>query len=195
MSIRIRKPKSKSGPGRLSLYRNEYQPAHTVTGVRIPGHMRDGYVGSLPRFTDADKAAEAIAYREATPDQPAPAKLTEPEVKALQTFLGKDAGNFAQVWPAALVASVRAQVEHEFEQKRATDATNPVLRAIEANAAAAVYLANLAGELRGAGRSPRELWKSGFVPLQESWTDAFRVAQSANIVVKRPRTSKSNAAE
>jgi len=195
MSIRIRKPTSKSGPGRLSIYRIEYQPAHTVTGVRIPGHMRDAYVGSLPRFADADNAAEVIAYREATRDQSAPAKLTETEVKVLQKFLVKDAGNFTQVWPAALVASVRAQVEHEFEHKRATDATNPVLRAIEANAAAAAYLAKLAGEFRGAGRPPRELWKSAFVPLQQSWTDAFQVAQSANIVTKRPRTSKTKGGE
>jgi len=196
MTIRIRLPKNKTGPGRLSLYRTEYQPASKArSGERIPGHQRDIYLGSLPRFTPDDKVAAVLTYSRA---QPAQVPLTAAELVTLETFLFLDAKNFVEAWPKELVASCLAHVEQKTEQQRLlekarlTDSTaTPVQRVITDMSGAAPYLAGLAAELKDEGKSPRELYKAKFVPLENAWKMLYKAVQGAGIVATRKRAAKS----
>jgi len=117
MSIRIRKSKTKNGPGRLFVYRSEYQRATTTSGVRVPGHVRDIYTATLRRFTVAGQSVKALVYHVPKAGQPPPAKLTEKELATLDAFLVGDAKNYKECWPKALVAEIRADVRSELERE------------------------------------------------------------------------------
>jgi len=199
MTIRIRLPKTKTGAGQLSLYRSEYQPASRArSGERIPGHQKDVYVGSLPRFTPDGVAAGAIVYHD-----PTTGGLTGDELIVLNAFLLLDHKNYRDAWPKDLIAAVKEDLTRQAEQQRYLEqaaqsasaggiSTADVIKALRDNTA---RLVAQAGELVKSKKEPRKaLYRSEYVPLAQAWQATKEALQAAKIVAVRPRERKKGGA-
>ena len=207
MTIRIRLPKTKNGTGQLSLYRPVYKPASRAqSGERIPGHQKEVYLGSLPRFTPDGMAAGAITFHD-----PTAGKLADDEHIALNAFLKRDYENRRAIWPKELYDEIEAAVRSELfagiTEQSNLDVLANTLRGAgpEIEHEAKLYRdqgqvlaegwGNEARKTDATGLSELTRLKARVNEVRQAWAGFEAAVQAAGMIVKRPRPSKKGGAQ